>query len=157
GGAVQARAYHRGSSWRHHRADAAQVLAIHGEIIRRSADTSLKAPVVCCDWIVDYLPTVATAVWAREHYGQEMICVQTVGVDPMLTDDAVILSTLQRSDFVVLSAGVLRHADYYPYHQRMNELRPRFREYCEREMVLVHSCKVLGERLDVYARGSVAK
>jgi hypothetical protein len=141
------------ADWARCRDDANRALALHDEVIRRTAAREGRTAHISFNGLQDYIFSLTIMIRAYEVHHLKIDLVQELptGVMLMEVDEQAAMQALERSDLVVLTDKV-RGMEIAPFHVSMDKLRPVLRAYCERTMVKVNSFDIRGVRFDLYER-----
>jgi hypothetical protein len=139
--------------WARLRDASERVLALHDEVIRRTAAREGRTAHVSFNALLDYLFGSTIVIRAYEVHHLQLNLIQELPTGCMLleVDEATALEALERSDLVVLTEH-LPGLEMAPFHGSMDKLRPVMRAYCERTMVKVASYDINDTRFDLYER-----
>ena len=82
--------------------------------------------------------------------------VQSLGGSILDVDEATVLQMLDRADLVLLGDDPCLACSCYPFHKRMEQLLPRMRAVCERDMVALRQEFIQNMPLTLYVRPRLA-
>jgi hypothetical protein len=130
--------------------DRQQLQALYDTIDRAIQHDHLTSPVLSTDMLHDFLlgPTIDVALFERSgklrNLGQSLL-----GSTVFAVSENDVLLAARRSDFVLVHDSA---EGGYPFNQAMTRLRPRLREVCEREFLLLAEFRILGVKWHLYQR-----
>jgi hypothetical protein len=146
-----------GGFWRRQGDDVRQLTALHDALIAHCRTAGLTRPTLAVDTAHPFLNGGAFDVVARERHGTDLEVRQLLGNGVLAVGEAWVLEALRESDVVILTAGPPLGERCYPFHQEVEALRPRMREFCEKNRVLVKEFPVAGSLLRLYVRPASAR
>jgi hypothetical protein len=137
--------------------DSRALVALHDAITLRCESLGLRQPRVSVDAVTDLVAGSIINVMAFERHDARLDVRALLGSSIREIDEAGTLAFLQHSDFVVLTDGCVEEVSAYPFTQAMRALRPRIREHCDRNLILMSEFPVAGKTLRLYARPELAR
>jgi hypothetical protein len=134
-------------------AEAKVVNALADEIYRRAKAGGLPELRIAVDYITDALDAQVLRVICYERQRVLVPVNMTLPTSIAEPDEATVMSRLEQSDFVFLTAS---GADGpFPYDRKLTALRPQLRAWCDTHLRVANEFTLFGRRMILYQRKEI--
>jgi hypothetical protein len=139
-----------------HREDNDRLVGVYDDLLRYTRRWHLGSPRISFDAKPDYLFPETIQAMLYERHAALVKFQPRLGAGLGAVAPAEAVALVRGSEFVILATPSAADVAVYPFNASMRQLRPRLRELCARDWVLVKLVHVFDRDLRLYARPGLA-